>query len=72
MSGEAYAEWCDRMKEALRTLVPFAKHDPNCGVGGGGDNKKINDEAPWGAPVQSGCTCGLRRVFDEIDELIDD
>ncbi len=67
MSGELWEQRYDQMKEVIRQLVQFAQHDPTCMR-----KPATIHQGGYGEPTPSSCTCGLRRLFDEIDELVPD
>ncbi len=54
-----------RLKDVIRVLCAFAKHDKRC-------DGKMLPSSEWGEPTTSTCTCGLREVFDQVDELVPD
>lgn len=47
-----------KLEELVRELVKFTGHDKACAEVGV-------------SPARSGCTCGIRKLYERIDELMD-
>jgi hypothetical protein len=51
-------ERISKLEELVRELVKFSGHDPAC--------------AEMGLrPARSACTCGIRKLYERIDELME-
>jgi hypothetical protein len=53
-----------KLEELVRELVKFTGHDKAC-------NELRQDELPVDTAVKLECTCGIRRLYAKVDELID-
>lgn len=47
-----------KLEELVRELVKFSGHDPACTEMGQ-------------RPARGGCTCGIRKLYERIDELME-
>lgn len=51
----------EALKNVVASLVKFAVHDGGCA--------RVNYKGPQ--PPPQACTCGLQKVYNRIDELIE-